>query len=298
MIHEGLLRYRRAKYLWWSLALMSAAIALYLTQSRDDPPNGGTWQGYVLGGLGAVLILWLTLLGVRKRRYRSALGTVQGWTSAHVYLGTGLLIVATLHTAGQFAWNVHTLSYVLMCLVIASGLYGVYVYTNLPRLLRDNRGGSSRGQLLAELAELNDRARALCRAVDPDAQAAVDSSIDRTVVGGRAKAQLLGADGSMFLAPRSRGENRSGSGFAPNADQRAVIELVASRIPRAGTESEAQSLQSLLSLLSRRQAVLRRIRTDIQLEAWLQIWLYVHVPLTVALLGALTVHVVTTFLYW
>ena len=48
----------------------------------------------------------------------------------------------------------------------------------------------------------------------------------------------------------------------------------------------------------RRQAILRRIRTDIQLQAWLQLWLFIHVPFTIALLGALIVHIVVTFLYW
>ena len=71
-----------------------------------------------LGAVGALLIVWLTWLGVRKRSYSSTLGSVQGWTSAHVYLGTACLIIASLHSALQFGWNVHTLSYILMCVVI------------------------------------------------------------------------------------------------------------------------------------------------------------------------------------
>ena len=47
-------------------------------RARSQPPNGGTWQGYVLGTIGALLIVWLTLLGVRKRRYSSTLGTRAG----------------------------------------------------------------------------------------------------------------------------------------------------------------------------------------------------------------------------
>jgi hypothetical protein len=35
-----------------------------------------------------------------------------------------------------------------------------------------------------------------------------------------------------------------------------------------------------------------------QTKALLQIWLYVHVPLTIALLAALTAHVVSVFYYW
>jgi hypothetical protein len=29
--------------------------------------NGGSWYGYTLGTIGALLILWLTMLGMRKR---------------------------------------------------------------------------------------------------------------------------------------------------------------------------------------------------------------------------------------
>ena len=36
----------------------------------------------------------------------------------------------------------------------------------------------------------------------------------------------------------------------------------------------------------------------LKMQATLEIWLYVHVPLTVALLAALLVHIVTVFLYW
>ena len=41
-----------------------------------------------------------------------------------------------------------------------------------------------------------------------------------------------------------------------------------------------------------------QIRRQMQTKALLQIWLYVHVPLTIALLAALTAHVVSVFYYW
>jgi hypothetical protein len=69
-------------------------------------------------------------------------------------------------------------------------------------------------------------------------------------------------------------------------------------VPRADKRVEAANLQTLVLILCRRQAVLRRIRLDVRLHAWLKIWLYVHVPLSIALLAALIVHIVTTFIYW
>ena len=294
MIHRSLLRFRGARYLWWSLALAVISSVLYLTQSGVvEPPNGGTWQGYVLGTVGGLLIVWLALLGIRKRSYQTTAGTVQGWTSAHVYLGASLLIVATLHCGFQFGWNVHTLAYALMCIVVFSGFFGLFSYMNHPQLISRNREGGARSQLFAELFELDKQARVLAQRCAPAVAIAVDSGIERTSLGGGVYAQLFSGDASFFLRATS-----AGSALASNVDQQAVVDYVAERLPRAEKGTEAANLQQLIVLLCRRQAVVRRIRRDIRLSAWLKIWLYFHVPMTVALLFALVLHIVVTFLYW
>jgi len=60
------------------------------------------------------------LPGIRKRRYRQPSGQDLG----HVYIGTSLLVIVTLHTAFEFGWNVHTAAYALMEIVIVSGMIG------------------------------------------------------------------------------------------------------------------------------------------------------------------------------
>jgi hypothetical protein len=293
LIHRDLLRYRGARYLWWALALTTISIVIYSTEGGTQPPNGGTWQGYVLGSVGALLIVWLTLLAFRKRSYSSTVGTVQGWTSAHVYLGTALLIIATLHCGLQFGWNVHTFGYILMCIVIGSGFFGLYIYLNHPRLVSKNREGGARSELFAELFELDSQARALSQQCAAQVAVAVDSSIERTTLGGGAWAQLFSRDHSFFV----KGDG-STSTLARNTDQQGVIDFVAERLPRADKGAEAARLQQLIVMLCRRQAVLRRIRRDIRLHGWLQIWLYLHIPFTVALLITLTLHIIITFFYW
>lgn len=297
MIHRNILRYQGARYLWWALALTAAASIIYSTQSSLRGANGGTWQGYVLGTAGALLIVWLAWFGVRKRRYVAGRGSVQGWASAHVYLGSALIVVATLHCALQFGWNVHTLAYVLMCFVIVSGMYGLYLYMSAPRVMSDNREGSPRSELFAELYELDGRARELARRCDAAISIAVRSSIERTAIGGGVYRQLLGADTSLMM----RGSGEAGDQapvLVSNADQQEVIAYVSNRVPRAEKRAEAATLQALVVILCRRQAVLRRIRRDIRMQGWLKAWLQVHVPLTLALIAALLVHIVTTFIYW
>lgn len=297
MMQQNILRYGGTRYAWWAAGLVALSAAIYATEGGRQRPGGGTWQGYVLGTAGVLLIIWLTLLGVRKRSYRSTLGSVQGWTSAHVWLGLALILVATLHCAGRFGWNVHTLAYVLMCLVIASGIVGIYVYLSTPRQLAANSGGLSRAALFAELYELDRTGRDLARACDPAVNIAVKSSIERTAMGGGVLRQLLGVDRSLFMSTDTDTEAATVR-VTSNTDQQAVIEHVAQRVPQASKRAEVANLQALLVLLCRRQAVLRRIREDIRLSAWLRLWLYAHVPLTFALLAALIVHILTTFMYW
>ncbi len=165
-MHESFLVYRQFRFLKLGLGLALLALLAYLLHQPAQMPNGGTWLGYVLGTLGAGLILWLTWLGMRKRQYRSHLGSVQAWLSAHVYLGLALVVVATLHTGLQFGWNVHTLAYVLMCLVIISGVIGVIFYLRYPSLMTQNRAGASRAAMIEEMAELDRTALALADEID------------------------------------------------------------------------------------------------------------------------------------
>lgn len=292
-MHINLLAWRGYRYGKLALILGLLSIVLYASQGGDaaQPPNGGTWQGYILGTVGALLILWLSMLGVRKRRYNSNLGTVQGWTSAHVYLGGVLLLVATLHSAAQLGWNVHTLAYALMCMVIVSGFYGLYVYLHVPGRLASNNAGKDRHAWLEELAELDEHIREVVESCDAELQSMALSALELSRLGGSLTQQLSARDHSRILLPKQ-------SKAVSNAEQAVMIHTLSQRIPKARKQSEAAVLNQLLALFGRRQVILNLLRRDIQLRGFLKIWLLLHIPLTIALLVALVIHIFTVFIYW
>ncbi|MAC32049.1 MAG: hypothetical protein CME40_05760 [Haliea sp.] len=297
-MRESLLNWRDYRYLKASLLVLLASVAVYASQhfgQLTQPPNGGTWQGYVLGTAGALLIVWLSLLGLRKRRYRSNLGTVQGWASAHVYLGTMLLVIATLHCALQFGFNVHTLAYVLMCLVIFSGFYGLYAYLHLPGRVVALEAGVAQEDRMEELARVDVRIREASSRCDANLQSLVISALDLTRVGGSAWQQLMARDRSRVTVPGGREQQAR---TVSNSGQAVVIEHLSSRIPDARKQSEAEVLNELLALFGRRQVLLQQLRREVQLRGLLKIWLYFHIPLTMALLVALLVHILSVFIYW
>ena len=77
-----------------------------------------------------------------------------------------------------------------------------------------------------------------------------------------------------------------------------VIDELSTRIPDARKQAEAEVLNELLALFGRRQVILQVLLQDIQYRALLKIWLYFHVPLTISLLVALSIHILVVFVYW
>jgi hypothetical protein len=53
-----------------------------------------------------------------------------------------------------------------------------------------------------------------------------------------------------------------------------------------------------VQLLERKSAALMRIRSAMRIRALLEVWLFVHVPITFALIAALIVHIISVFFYW
>jgi hypothetical protein len=292
-MHESLLDYANRRYLKVSIWLCGVSIALYAWHDPLSPPNGGTWLGYTLGGIGAALILWLTALGVRKRAYSSAMGTLSGWTSAHVYLGLSLVLISTLHTGFQFGWNVHTLCYVLMLIVITSGVVGVVAYLRYPQLMSANRAGSKPDRMLEEIRDIDQRALRIARDMPRRFSDLLRSNRDGTALGGSTRNILAGLDRSVVTLPTD-----GGAVVSQNAGQSAALTWLGDELARSTDGELTRRIGDLLSLLAERRNVLRRLCRDAQIRGWLDIWLYVHVPVTLALLGTLIAHVVSVFLYW
>ena len=287
-MHISFLNHANGRYFWVAIALVGASIVAYLLQEPHQTPNGGTWLGYTLGTMGALLILWLIYLGRRKRNFAAGWGTVRGWVSAHVYLGTSLLVVATLHTGFQFGINVHTLAYVLMCVVIVSGLYGVWAYRTYPEARNELKRSQTLDDIFLQLEDIDGQLKRDVSALAADIRGVVSSAIDRTEIGGGMYAQLAGVDSSKVMIDGN---------VYPNTDQVRVVAWLVERLSLA-EGSETGKLSAVVRSYGARQKLLQVIRTDIRFQALQEAWLYLHVPLSIALLAALLTHIVSVFIYW
>ncbi len=270
--HVGFLKHRRFRWLKVALLLSLIALASYLLVDVEPRHNGGTWYGYTLGTIGAGLIVWLALLGVRKRNMTEGRWSLKAWTSAHVYLGLALIVIGTLHTGFQLGWNVHTLAWALMMIVIVSGIYGITVYATLPARVSENRREMTKREMLDAL-----------------------DAIDRQL---QSAAQPLGREQSdLIIAALEQDPFDFGVIARLTGNYRGCKTIRA--LNAFGVSASVDDAEDKVAkLLRRRKAQLDQIRRQMKLRALLDIWLYVHVPVTIALIAALTAHIVSVFYYW
>lgn len=315
------LEYKNFRYLKAAALLVGMAVVVHwMTKPSSGEAYGGTWFGYVLGIASALIVFLHAWYGIRKRRTprmierrrgsrrrsfhideatatrrrssdRRALrakdhwrhgGTLQGWLSAHVYFGIALVVLSSLHTGFLFGWNIHTLAYVLMLLVVASGFYGTFAYLRYPRLISANLGDDTLGSLLLKISELDELAR--LRALDlPD-------DVNALVAKARHETRISGGLFRQLSRKLSRQPHFCPTEFAVQRVQELGKVLVHGEQPKF--------ILDLYSLLLQKQHLLARARNEISFNARMKFWLYLHAPLSVALLAALLAHVMAMLIYW
>ena len=277
MNQENFINYRRYRWLRITVIGLIISTCAYLFDSPPGGRNGGTTVGYILGVVSTLAIICLMLFGLRKRAYRSSIGTVQGWLAAHVWIGIGLLILVPLHAGFSFALNVHTFAYVLMVLTIASGIWGAVYYVTLSSKISAHRGGLSDSDLLLRISDLRDEIVLLSDAKS-DRFAALFKRFDFSFEPG------LRAFFSLAIF---------GLRAVPLVDP-----VVASSLVGEIDEGERQDALKLVSLLDQRSDLARTLLEQVKIRALLKVWLYAHLPLSVALCVAVAVHIISVFYFW
>jgi hypothetical protein len=259
----------------WLIITALAAILSAVVYAIDDPVggrNGGTVIGYTYGTLATIGIMWLMSYGARKRAYNSALGTVQGWLSAHVWIGIGLLLLVPLHAGFSFGWNVHTLAYAFMVVTIVSGIWGVVNYSTLASRIESHRGGVSSKRILEQLDSLSSDISSMC-------QGKSDAFVS--------SAQRLDPPFSVGLLSLLRKRE-----FL-HVDQKVAGEAL-TRIP----EGEREEALRLFGVIDQKCDLMTVLFEEARIKALLRLWLFIHVPVSIALCVALAIHILSVFFFW
>lgn len=269
MKQETVISYRNFRWLWLTVVGLCACCIIY---GLYDPPggrNGGTIVGYAFGIIATLGIVWLMAYGARKRAYHSSLGTVEGWLAAHIWIGIGLLLLVPLHAGFSFGFNVHSSAYLFMVITIVSGIWGIANYATLAGKITAHRGGMKDVALVEQVEVLTTHIEAVCAAKSEPFLHILNSFDFSFSPGLRALLRITDI-------PR-------------------VDPILATELMRHVPPAERDDALALIKLLDQRSDLARRLIEQARVKALLTVWLYVHVPVSVALCVALAVHILSVF---
>jgi hypothetical protein len=270
-------RWRR-RGLWAFLAL-AASFAVYAW--RTEFPHGGSTMGIAYGILGTLAVIVLLAFGVRKRAYRSTFGTLETWLQSHLYLGILAAVLILFHTGFRFHDKVAVAAFAVLVVVVASGIWGALVYTAVPRRLTEAEGDLTPEQMGEQLNHLGrTMGRLAAGRSEPFRQVA------QGLLAEMVPARLAGWK-LLF------GARRDLIGQAGRSDTAAPWAAPLARVPPA----EQEDLRQLLVLARQRRELHQRLLVQQRYRNLLDVWLYLHVPLSVALLALIGAHLIAVFYF-
>ncbi len=268
--------YRGYRWLWANILLTLVLIVWYWLDEPLGVPNGGTFYGYTVGGIAAAGIAYLMWYGIRKRSYHSQTTTLKGTLAAHVWLGVALSIIVPLHAGFQFGWNIHTIAYVLMMIVVVSGIWGALYYATLASQVQSHRGGGTVKDIVQQIHIAEQNLSALV-AQKSDHLMEVKRFVDQQLGGSEFKPRFW----SMLLGHS-----------AANFDPESLATLLA-KLP----DAESADGISLVQGADRKRELINRVQHEVKTLTKLKVWLYIHLPVSCALMVAVLIHIFVVFFY-
>src|SRR5437773_5475056 len=143
--------------------------ALRLPDSLLQKPSehhrvGGTPLGLIFGTIALSIFVFAALLGVRKKIVLWRFGTVQRWLRAHIWLTLLTIPLVILHSGFRLGGPMTTLLIVLYIIVMVSGVYGLVLQHQMPRIMMERLPAESvyeqiphiRAQLYAAAQKMHD----------------------------------------------------------------------------------------------------------------------------------------------
>ncbi len=297
-----------------SLILFALALAIYIPYARAalHGPSGGSALGLTYGVVGLVLMLYAGLLGARRKIPTWRLGRATTWMRGHLWLGLLSYALIVLHSGFQLGGALTGILMVLFTIVILSGIYGVLLQQFLPRAMLTNLPLETiYEQIDSVVAQLRDEADELVSVASGAKVLAEAGPVPERRGGGglqsgqtfspalvRARATLVFplsnaaplrdiylSDIRPYLGRELPRETRLGSAMEATALFSGLRARLASPLHEALSELE--------SICDER----RQLAHQKRLHRWLHGWLFVHVPLSMALMLLALVHALVSVRY-
>lgn len=333
-----LVRKNWREHLPWIVFLSIAAVGFIIAYvqtvsagSWESRPSGSNGILFICGLLGGGICLFEFLLWPRKQWWRTwRIGRVKVWMRAHIWLGLFAVPLLIIHSGFYFKNFEATLLFILFLIVIASGVWGLIMQQFLPQKMLDDVPAETIFSQIDHLSNLMVAEAERLVISTCGVSAAETEKPSRAVISAREEEELLdeAIAGSHFTvgAVRTIGgmqgkvvSTQSAFEYVENAEglrnffnntladylkhgRKLSSELKNAARARARFDelrvSLPRSAHPAVNAMENLAEQRRQMDEQARLHFWLHNWLWVHLPLSVALILLMGVHIVRTLQYW
>jgi len=298
------------KWFVGSIVGLAVATAVYVPYALHAPqgPRGGSALGLTYGIVGSLFMLFVGLLGLRKKFPVWRVGRAQSWMRGHLWLGFLSFPLILFHGGFHFGGTLTRVLMWLFILVWVSGMVGAALQHYMPRFQTAQLPMETiyeqidrvRGQLVEEAGNLVEET---CSALEGEVSRASDRQ--------RAMSASAGTQGGLTVASGLQANQQVSTQLRQFLDDemRPYLERAGAHSMTLGKSAQAQTmfqqfrvllppeLHSNLDDLENICEEKRQLDKQSRLHKILHGWLLVHIPLSYALLllGAVHAYVALKF---
>jgi len=297
-----------------ALVILVVSAGVYIPYALTTPggPKGGSALGLTYGIVGSGFMIYAGLLSARKKKPIWRVGRAQTWLRGHLWLGLISLPVILFHAGFAFGGLLTTILMVLFIIVVVSGIAGAALQHYLPLLMTTEVPMETiYEQIDGVRTKLHDEAdrivNSLCgplglvgttpppllapaAAGGPAPPSA--SQLSETVIAAPVGTPVLEVEEQAAIRLRDFYGNTvrpflddpqsKGSAIADGKRAEAVFAQLRTLLP----PNFHDAVDDLENICEEQRQLVRQVK----LHRWLHGWLFVHVPLSLALLLLGAVH--------
>ena len=263
-------------------------------------PHGGTWPGLTYGIAGFAIMLFAGLLSARRKVPIWRLGRAETWMRGHIWLGILSVPMILFHSGFQIGGTLTTILMLLFLIVVLSGIFGLVVQQYLPTMMMNQvKMETIYEQIPHVLEQLRDEAEQLVTAACGPIATEEHVPANPAMEPPRPKIRLEPAapvGGSSPLKQFYLNEIKpflAGDGRGGHLESRTKAIPAFAQVRGALPPPLHETLKDLDDICEER----RQLALQARLHHWLHGWLFVHVPLSMALLLLATVHAIMALRY-
>jgi len=285
----------------FSLVVLMLAIAVYVPYgllSRNGP-GGGTPIGLVYGIVGYALMIFAGLLSVRKKFPVIRIGRAKVWMRAHIWLGLLAYPIILFHSAFSLGGSLTTTLMVLFTIVLLSGILGAVLQHYLPmRITRKVPMETIYDQIETVIGQLCAEADDLMVQLVPAMEELPVSEVvgDRTLPLNRVARELDAEDLQpirTLYADKVQPYLLQPGYYNHELANEEIADTIFDQVRKMSPAITTEFVDDLQNICVEKRQLDRQIR----LHRWLHAWLFVHLPLSWALLVLGAVHAVIALRY-